>query len=137
MQFESADLFSPARSMREVQALSPASLAYLGDAVFELLARSHFAFPPQRIQTYHQQVVAQVKAESQAEFVQILLPYLTESELTIYRRGRNAAFGKPKRLSLSIYQQASGFEALLGYLFLTDQARLQELLTQIPPALGS
>ncbi len=108
--------------------LSPSSLAYLGDAVYELYVRTRFLLPPKRVSDYHHQVVSQVRAESQAVFLRRLEPYLTEGEKDILRRGRNAASGCPRRLSPEIYQQATSLETLLGYLYLNNPTRLQELL---------
>jgi ribonuclease III family protein len=111
-----------------VQTLSPAALAYLGDAVYELYIRTQYLLPPSRIRDYHQQVVACVRAETQAAFAIALLPYLSDAEKQILKQGRNAATGQPKRLSPGVYQQATGLEALLGHLYLTDIQRLQEIL---------
>ncbi|PZD71374.1 Mini-ribonuclease 3 [Acaryochloris thomasi RCC1774] len=61
----------------------------------------------------------------------LLSEYLMPSEIDIVRRGRNAASGKPKRIKLGTYQQATGLEALLGYLYLTDPQRLDKVLTHI------
>lgn len=111
-----------------VQTLSPAALAYLGDSVYELYIRSQYLMPPSRIRDYHQRVVACVRAETQAAFAMALLPYLSEAEKKILKQGRNAATGQPKRLSPEIYQQATALETLIGYLYLTDLERLQEIL---------
>ena len=108
--------------------LSPSSLAYLGDAVYELYVRTQFLLPPKRVSDYHDQVVSTVRAESQAESLKLLEPYLTETEKDILRRGRNAASGCPRRLSPKVYQKATSLETLLGYLYLNDPTRLQELL---------
>jgi ribonuclease III family protein len=116
------------QTLRQV---SPSALAYLGDAVYELYVRRRYLLPPRRQKDYHNQVVACVKAEAQAHFLQILLPQLTPNEQEIQRQGRNAATGGPKRLSAAIYQQATALEALLGYLYLSDRARLQELLNYL------
>jgi ribonuclease-3 family protein len=114
-----------------VQQLSPAALAYLGDAVYELYIRRVCLLPPKRINTYHQQVVAQVRAEQQAQYLRSLLPYLSTSELDIVKKGRNAATGRPKRLDPIIYQEATSLETLVGYLYLTDPQRLAQLLTNL------
>jgi ribonuclease-3 family protein len=119
-------------SQAQLQEISPTALAYLGDAVYELHMRMFYLLPPQRPETYHRMVVSQVRAETQALHLQLLIPHLLSSELEIVRRGRNAASGRPKRLTLQIYQQATSLETLIGYLFLTDQARLTELLQKIP-----
>ena len=115
-------------SLPQIQQLSPTALAYLGDAVYELYIRTCYLLPPKTSQSYHHQVVSQVRAETQADHLRSLEPHLTTKELDIVRRGRNAASGCPKRLDPKIYQQATSFEALIGYLYLTDPQRLTELL---------
>ncbi|NEO27354.1 MAG: hypothetical protein F6K03_10780 [Kamptonema sp. SIO4C4] len=93
--------------------------------------RLYYLCPPRRIADYHQCVVRQVRAEQQAEHLRSLLPLLTETEQAVVRRGRNAVNRKPQRLDAQIYQQATSLETLIGYLYLKDFARLQELLTAI------
>lgn len=112
-------------SLRQI---SPISLAYLGDVVYELYIREYYLFPLKRINDYHQKVVEKVKAESQALYLEYLQSYLTEEEKEIVRRGRNAVKKSPRRLSLKIYQQATALETLLGYLYLHDGERLAYLL---------
>lgn len=118
----------PAPSSSEIQRLSPAALAYLGDAVYELYIRRRCLLPPKRSEIYHQQVVSQVRAETQASHLRSLMPHLSESEHEFIKRGRNAASNRPKRLDPEIYQYATSLEALIGYLYLTDPNRLFELL---------
>ncbi|QZZ19166.1 ribonuclease III [Leptothermofonsia sichuanensis E412] len=118
-------------SEAQIQQISPAALAYLGDAVYELYIRHRYLFPPKRIQTYHHQVVAQVRAESQATHLRLLIPHLTQTELEVVRRGRNAATGRPKRVDLETYQQATSLETVIGYLYLTNPQRLDQLMTQL------
>lgn len=120
-------LFSPCLSASQLKQLSPAALAYLGDAVYELYIRSFYLMPPKRLNAYHQEVVTQVRAETQAEHLRLLEPHLTPAELEILRRGRNATKTGPKRLSQAIYQQATSLETLVGYLYLSDPKRLTEL----------
>ena len=115
----------------QIGLLSPASLAYLGDAVYELLIRTHYLLPPRRISDYHNLVVAQVRAESQAACLQALKPHLSEWEQEMARRGRNAATSRPRRLSGEIYRQATSFETLIGYLYLENPQRLNQLLEKI------
>ncbi|MGF1534941.1 MAG: Mini-ribonuclease 3 [Elainellaceae cyanobacterium] len=116
----------------KAEQLSPTALAYLGDAVYELHVRMRYLYPPQRIQSFHRRVVAQVRAEAQARHLQQLEPHLTPTEKDIIRRGRNSASNSPKRASLDIYRRATGFEALIGYLYLTHPERLEALLLQLP-----
>lgn len=111
--------------------LSPIALAYIGDAVYELYVRSKLLIPPKKIADYHDRVVTQVRAEAQAGYLEALEPYLTPEEKDILRRGRNAVTKKPRRISGKIYQQASSFETLIGYLYLTNSDRLNFLFTKI------
>ncbi|MEO0768154.1 MAG: ribonuclease III domain-containing protein [Cyanobacteria bacterium J06649_4] len=112
----------------KLNALAPISLAYIGDAVFELYVRSRLLTPAKRIRDYHQLVVEQVKAERQSYHLDTLTPHLTSDELDILRRGRNATTGRNRRASGQDYQKATGFEALIGFLYLSDQSRLMTLL---------
>ena len=124
----SLDCLTIAVSSADLQRLSPLVLAHIGDAVFELSMRTLSMLPPQRLQTYHQQVVQRVRAETQSLYLAWLQPQLTDAEREIVRRGRNAAPRGPKRVDPAIYQDATALEALLGYLYLTDTNRLETLL---------
>lgn len=118
-------------SQVQLQQISPTALAYLGDAVYELYVRTFYLLPLRRPETYHRLVVAQVRAEAQALQLRSLSPYLSDKELEIVRRGRNAATGRPKRVDPETYQQATSLETLIGYLYLTDSHRLHELLQKL------
>lgn len=127
------DMIEPIAELDSVQVerLSPIALAYIGDAVYELYIRISLLMPPKRMANYHNQVVAQVRAESQAICLQTIEPYLTDLEKDILRRGRNACIGKSRRLSLQVYQQATSLETLIGYLHLTNPQRLSELFAKL------
>jgi ribonuclease-3 family protein len=114
------------------EVVSPSALAYLGDAVYELYLRTYYLSPAKRLQDYHQFVVARVRAESQADFLKILEPNLTLEEQEILRKGRNAVSHRPRRLAPDIYQQATSLETLIGYLFLYNPQRLNEILDKLP-----
>ncbi|MEA5618146.1 ribonuclease III domain-containing protein [Cronbergia sp. UHCC 0137] len=118
-------------SLDQVKKISPGSLAYLGDSIYELYVRMFYLLPQQKTEIYHNLVVAQVRAETQALHLRSLTPHLRSNELEIVRRGRNAATGRPKRLQPEIYQQATALETLVGYLYLTDYQRLTELLQKL------
>lgn len=111
--------------------LAPAALAYIGDAVYELFVRRCCLLPPDRLRAYHQRVVSYVRAESQANIAHAWNEHLTLDERAILKRGRNAASNGPKRIDLETYQYATGFETLIGYLYLTNPSRLEELLQLI------
>jgi ribonuclease-3 family protein len=119
-------------STADLRILSPLALAYIGDAVYELFVRGQLLMPPKPVRTYHGQVVAHVRAERQAEYLDRLRPDLNDAELDVVRRGRNAASSRRPRASLRDHQQATAFEALIGYLYLTDSQRLSVLLGSLP-----
>ncbi len=125
------DQLLPKLSESQLHQLSPTALAYVGDAVYELYIRRYYLLPPRRMENYHHLVVAQVRAEKQAQMLNLLDPYLNSNELEIIRRGRNAATGRPKRVDPQIYRQATSLETLIGYLYLTDTERLNELLQKL------
>ncbi|MEM6449323.1 MAG: ribonuclease III domain-containing protein [Cyanobacteria bacterium P01_D01_bin.105] len=126
-----ADFVASRLTQQQLQAITPITLAYIGDAVFELYVRSRLLLPAKRIHDYHTQVVSHVKAERQAQYIDVLVPHLNDAEKDILRRGRNATSGKQHRASAQHYQQSTGFEALLGFLFLSDRARLTQLLSHL------
>lgn len=118
-------------SCTQLQQLSPAALAYLGDSVYELFIRRFYLIPHKRIQAYHHQVVAQVRAETQARHLESLLPHLTSDELDWLKRGRNAATNRSRRVDPDVYQRATSLETLIGYLYLTNPKRLFTLLNTL------
>ena len=124
-------IHSYSSDLSTLKRISPVALAYLGDSVYELYIRTRYLLPIKRISQYHQEVVTKVRAETQANDLQCLQPYLTASEQEIVRRGRNAVTKIPRRLSPEIYQKATGLEALLGYLYLQNPQRLQYLLSKL------
>lgn len=111
--------------------LGPLQLAWLGDGVWELHQRLRHCRRPGRAEALHRQVVAEVRADAQAQALRRLEPLLQEHELDWVRRGRNRAGRGPRRGDAPAYGQATGFETLLGWLFLHDPARLVELLDHL------
>ncbi|MDD4776241.1 MAG: ribonuclease III domain-containing protein [Syntrophomonas sp.] len=112
---------------------SPLLLAYVGDAVFELIVRSRLVVAGQRrIRDLHAETVAMVRAENQARLARKLYNHLSEQEQDIVRRGRNTKSTPPKNADMQEYRLSTGFEALIGYVYLKgDQARLAELIKLI------
>lgn len=118
-------------NLTQIQQVSPAALAYIGDAVYELYIRTTYLLPPKSAYAYHQLVVAQVRAETQALQLTSLTAYLTPIELEIVRRGRNAANRPPKRVDAEVYGRATSLETLIGYLYLTNFPRLSQLFEKL------
>ena len=110
---------------------SPLTLAYIGDAAYEMVVRSIYVKRSNmQTQKLHQKVIACVKAQTQAKMIQLLLPELTEEDAAVYRRGRNSKpHTKAKNASLDEYLEATGFEAVMGYLYLNREFdRMQKLI---------
>lgn len=116
---------------RDIRSYSPLALAYIGDAVYDLLIRTEIVAKGNwQVNKYHRQVSEIVKAQAQSQLIQSLMEELTEEERDVYHRGRNAnSYTKAKNASMGDYHRATGFEALIGYLYLTEQyARIAELI---------
>ena len=114
--------------------LGPLQLAWLGDAIWELHQRLRFCREPGRADVLHRSVVAEVCAEAQAEALRQLEPVLQEQERDLVRRGRNRAGRGPKRSDAAVYGLATGFETMVGWLYLNDPARLAELFDHLDQA---
>lgn len=113
-----------------------ASLAYIGDGVYELYARRHFLFPPHSIEVYNDRVKAVVRCEAQDALLRRLLEddYLTEEERDVLRWGKNIISGKTrtkKRAGVAVYSRASSLETLIGFLYLTDMGRLEDVMLKL------
>ena len=115
----------------DIRTYSPLALAYIGDGIFDLVIRSIVVGKGNTgANKLHQRTSQVVKASSQSAMIERLIPYLTEEELSIYKRGRNAKSPTmAKNATMSDYRRATGFEALMGYLYLDDKfERLVELI---------
>ena len=109
--------------------LNPAELAYLGDAVFELLVRERLiADGVRRGSVLHRRAAQVCSSHGQARAARVLMPMLTETELSIFKKGRNAALSIAKKRSPTVHCTATGLEALFGDLYLRgEHSRLLEL----------
>ena len=126
--------FSPALTPEKARMLSPLQLAYIGDSVHALLVRTNLLQKNLLVRDMHRASNEAVSAVSQARELAALLPLLAPEEADIVRRGRNAHphHSGPKSASTADYAGATGLEALLGYLYVTEQSeRLRELLPYI------
>ncbi len=113
----------------DIAMLSPLHLAYIGDAVYELLVRTYMLNKKIPVKDLHKLSTNFVKAESQARIVHDLEGFLSERELSIVKKGRNAKSATmAKNASVIDYKYATGFEALMGYLYINkEDKRLKEI----------
>ena len=109
----------------DVHTLSPLALAFVGDGVYSLMVRERLLSQANRpVNDLHRLAVAEVRAEAQAAAIKRLLPILTEEETAVFKRGRNAHTAR----SGADYHNATGLEALFGFLYLSDRIdRVREL----------
>ncbi|MCC8169039.1 MAG: Mini-ribonuclease 3 [Oscillospiraceae bacterium] len=117
---------------KNINQYSPLALAYIGDGVYELYVRTrvieeHPNLPAHKL---HLKTVKYVKAHAQSNSIEAMLEMLTEEETSVYKRGRNAKSATvPKNANMTEYRRATGFEALIGYTYLSGNTeRLNELM---------
>lgn len=115
----------------DIRTYSPLTLAYIGDAIYELVIRTILVEKGNtQVNKLNQRANRLVKASAQSEMIEKLKLHLTEEEMAVFKRGRNAkSYTMAKNATMSDYRRATGFEALMGYLYLTEQwERMLELI---------
>lgn len=115
----------------DADSYSPLVLAYMGDCVYDLIMKSMVVSRGNKqVHKIHDETSSYVNASAQSLMMRAIQPCLTEKEHTIYRRGRNSRTVTPaKNQSITDYRRATGFEALVGYLYLKkEHRRLLELI---------
>ena len=128
------NLFNIEKNEIEVNMMSPLTWAYVGDAVYELYIRTHLVNKTNlKTHKLHVEAIKYVKAQSQAQALKKIEVNLTEKEKEIVRRGRNTEnHHVAKNASVQDYMYSTAFEALIGYLYLTNQEkRIKELVEMI------
>ena len=120
---------------KDVKQLNPLVLAFIGDAVYEVFIRTYLVDKNRdySVHKLHVLAISFVKAKSQSDTMKRIIDDLNEEELYIFKRGRNSKSGTvPKNADVQEYRIATGFEALIGYLYLVDkQDRLNYILNMI------
>lgn len=113
--------------------LPPLTLAYLGDAVYELYVRQQLISRSVKVHNLHRLAIRRVNNNTQSNLLARIEPELTEKELAVAKRGRNAKSGQvPKNADVLTYRRSTGLEALVGYLYLKQEyERLGWLLNQL------
>lgn len=109
------------------------TLAYIGDAVYELYVRRELLPKSQKVHTLHKLAIRRVNNNTQSNLLALVWDNLNETELSVVKRGRNAKGAQvPKNADVVTYRRSSGLEALVGYLYLKgDEERLNWLLAKI------
>ncbi|QGU96513.1 Mini-ribonuclease 3 [Clostridium bovifaecis] len=129
------DFLNNKLTINEAKQLNPLVLAFIGDSAYEVFIRTYLVNNNRDMSAHrlHLNTISFVKAHCQSEFMKGIENILNEEELSIYRRGRNAKSGTvPKNADVQEYRVATGFEALIGFLYLTNQlGRINELLNII------
>lgn len=122
-------------SIAQVRMLSPLVLAFVGDAIYEVFVRTIIVEKnsDMNVHKMHVEAISYVKAHAQSELMKNIICELNDEELAIYKRGRNAKSATvPKNADVLDYRIATGFEALIGYLYLTEQnERLNYILEKV------
>ena len=131
------DIFDPGLLRENPRQMSAATLAFLGDAVYELLARQKLAVTTIPAGKLHRMAIGMVCAGAQSQAYEVLEPLLTEEEAAALKRGRNLNSVKPpKNGNVRDYRRATGLESLFGYLYVQGRLeRINELFLAIETAL--
>lgn len=119
-----------------VDLINVITLAYLGDSIYEVYIRDYLIKKGiAKVEDLQKEAVKYVSAKSQAKILSYLMDnnLLTESELDVVKRGRNyKRTSHPKNTDIITYKMSSGFEAMIGYLYLTDKKdRLDDIMNYI------
>ncbi|SKA77871.1 ribonuclease-3 family protein [Clostridium sp. USBA 49] len=129
------DLFKKKFTTKEAAQLNPLVLAFVGDAVYEVFIRTYLIDKNRDMSVHklHKEAISFVKAHSQSEFMKKLENELSKEEIIIFKRGRNSKSATvPKNADVQEYRIATGFESLLGFLYLTEQnERLNYILNTV------
>lgn len=115
----------------DIKEYSPLTLAYIGDSIYDLIIKTMVINQGNRqVQKLHKEVSSLVQASAQSAMMRAVQEYLTEEERAVYKRGRNAKSVSPaKNQSLTDYRRATGFEAVMGFLYLKKEwQRMLELI---------
>uniref|UniRef100_A0A7C8ZPE7 Ribonuclease III n=2 Tax=Opuntia streptacantha TaxID=393608 RepID=A0A7C8ZPE7_OPUST len=132
---------SPPKVEKPRSSHNAAALAYIGDSIYELYARRHFFTPALNIEEYNDRVMAVVRCEAQDALLQKLLSekFLMEEERDVLRWGKNINSAKTrttKRAGVAVYNRASSLETLIGYLYLTNPKRLDDMMSKLGFSVG-
>jgi ribonuclease-3 family protein len=132
----------PPKLQKPLSLHNAASLAFIGDCVYELYARRHFLFPPLSIEEYNDRVMSVARCEAQVALLKRLTTdnFLSKKEKDILRWGKNVVSTSrtrtKKRVGVAVYNRASSLETLIGHLYLTNKLRLDEIMIKLGFSVG-
>lgn len=129
------DILKGKFTINEARGLNPLVLAFIGDAIYEVFVRTYLVDNNRYMSAHklHVKAVSFVKAHAQSEIMKKIEDKLTEEEYSVFKRGRNSKSGTvPKNAQVQEYRIATGFETLIGFLYITEQVdRLNKVLEMI------
>lgn len=128
------DILKEKFAAEEAHLISPLTLAFIGDAVYEVFVRTYLLSQNKtmKVQQLHLKTVGYVKAKAQSNYAKALLEILNEDEMAVFKRGRNTKSSTPKNADVSEYRWATGFEAIIGYLYIAGKTdRMNYLLNKV------
>ncbi|CAH8316253.1 unnamed protein product [Eruca vesicaria subsp. sativa] len=136
MGYETWSPSPPPKLEKPRSVFNAASLAFIGDSIYELYARRHFLFPPLSIEDYNDRVRAVVRCEAQYALLKKLVDddFLTKEERDVLRWGKNLGSARTRtrrRAGSAVYNKASSLETLIGYLYLTNGKRLEKIMQKL------
>ena len=114
----------------DLQTVSMQTLAFIGDSVYDLYIRTYLASKyNEKSGSLHKRATSYVSAKAQSNIIDNIISKLTEEEISVYKRGRNTNISTNKHVDIIEYKKATGFEALIGYIYLNHNiSRLEEIL---------
>ena len=110
-----------------MQELNIKNYAHIGDAVYEVFIREHTIMMTSNLSKLHKYTVGFVNAQFQTNLLEKLTPHLTEAELELARRARNIPTSSARRINKALHSSATSLEVLIGYNYIHNKARFQEL----------
>ncbi|WMJ80319.1 Mini-ribonuclease 3 [Clostridium sp. MB40-C1] len=129
------DILKGKFTLQQARGLNPLVLAFVGDAIYEVFIRTYLVNNNREMSAHklHVKAISFVKAHSQSEIMKQIESELTDEEHVIFKRGRNAKSGSvPKNADVQEYRIATGLEALIGFLYITEQVdRLNKILNMV------
>lgn len=116
-----------------MEQLNLRSYAHLGDCVYELFIREKTIFLTVNVRELHKKTISFVNAQFQSDMLELIKDELTEEETDLIRRARNVPVAVKRRNNQQIHHQATAFEVLVGFLYLENKERLNQIFAFIEP----